>query len=237
MKKILLALFVVFLQAQNLKIMTEIFSPYQFRENGKLKGISVDIVKAIQKEIGDTSKIKVYPWARGVKILDNKPNSILFSMMKTPQRANKYYWVGPIDKLEMVFFKKRGANIKLTTIDDARKVKKIGVAKSVANYDVLKAKGFKNLDVISGSDDRNIEKLLKGRIDLWPYVKAAGLYNAKKLGKAGEIVPIDNVILAQGYLYIAFNKKTDKNIVKKWQKAFDKLQKNGIIEKIKREYK
>jgi len=237
MKKILLVCFVIILQAQNIKLMTEIFSPYQFYRDNKLVGISVDIVKAIQKKIGDTSKIKVYPWVRGIKILNNKKNSALFSMMRTPQRENKYLWVGPIAKLQIVFFKKKNAKITLNSIDDARKVKKIGVSKSVATYDILTAKKFKNLDVINTIDEKNIEKLIKGRIDLWPYVQAAGLYKAKKLGVSNKIEVIPNVILAKGDLYIAFNKNTNPKIIHKWQKAFDELQLSGKIDQIKREYR
>jgi polar amino acid transport system substrate-binding protein len=241
MLKLLLATFLlssIIYAKDNIKIMTEIFSPYQFKDDidGHLIGISTEIVRAIQKEIGDTGKITVYPWVRGNKMLDKKKNTALFSMMRTPSREKKYKWVGPLDKLEIVFFKKKGSPITLSSVDDARKVKKIGVTKKVANYEILHAKGFKNLDVIGGSDDKNIKKLLKGRIDLWPYVKAAGYYNAKKLGQAGMIVAIPKVTLASGDLYIAFNKKTDDKIVNKWQKAFDKLKKNGTIDKIKARY-
>ncbi len=226
------------LQATEIKIMTEIFSPYQFKDeiNGHLIGISTEIIQAIQKEINNTSKIKVYPWIRGNKILDKKKNTALFSMMRTQSREDKYKWVGPLDKLEIVFFKKKGSNITLSSVEDARKVKKIGVTKKVANYEILHAKGFENLDVVGGSDDKNIKKLLKGRINLWPCVKTAGLYNAKKIGQAGMIVPIPNVILASGNLYIAFNKKTDDKIIQKWQKAFDKLLRDGTILKIKARY-
>jgi len=222
----------------NLKLMTEIFSPYQFKDeiDGHLIGISTEIVQAIQKEINNHSKIKIYPWVRGNKILDTHKDTALFSMLRTAQRENKYKWVGPLDHLQIVFFKKKGSSITLKSIDDARKVHKIGVTKSVANYEILNAMGFKNLDVAGGSDDKNIKKLLKNRIDLWPYVKTAGLYNAKKLGQAGMIVPIEGVELASGDLYIAFNKNTDDTIIKKWQNAFNKLLKNGTIAKIKKRY-
>ena len=227
-----------FLNAAELKIMTEIFSPYQFKDDidGHLIGISTEIVEAIQKELNDKSKILIYPWIRGNKILDNEKNTVLFSMMRTKSRENKYKWVGPLDKMEMVFFKRKDSNITLNSLDDARDVNRIGVTKKVANYEILNAKGFKNLDVVGGSDDKNIKKLLKGRIDLWPYVKAAGLYNAKKIGQVGMIVPIPNVILAQGDLYIAFNKNTDDSIVEDWQRVFDKLKSDGTIDKIKARY-
>lgn len=170
--KIIIALVMIanLIQANEIKLITEVFSPYQFKnKNGNLSGISIDIVKAIQNKIGDTSKVKLYPWARGVKILDKKENTALFSMMRTKTRENKYKWVGPIDELEIVFFKKKGSNIPLKSVDDARKVGKIGVTRKVANHDILSAMKFKNLVVFGGSDDKNIRKLLKGKIDLWPY--------------------------------------------------------------------
>jgi len=241
--KKLLMVFIIFfstlLQAQSIKLMTEIFPPYQYYDgvDGRLIGISTDIVKAIQKEVNDNSQIKVYPWARGIKILEKKKNTAIFSMLRTKDREKKYKWVGPLAKMQLVFFKKKGSNITLKTIEDAKKVKKVGVTKKVANYDILKAQGFKNLDVIkSGVDEKNIKKLIKGRIDLWPALKTAGLYNARKLGFGGEIVPIDNVIIFEGDLYIAFNKNVDDKIVQKWQNALDKLKKNGTVEKIKNRY-
>lgn len=237
--KIILAFIMIvnLLQANEIKLMTEIFSPYQFKDkNGNLSGISIDIVKAIQTQIGDTSKVKLYPWARGVKILDKKANTALFSMMRTKTRENKYKWVGPIDELEIVFFKKKGSNITLNSVDDARKVGKIGVTRKVANHDILSAMKFKNLVVFGGSDDKNIRKLLKGKIDLWPYEKAAGLYNAKQLGKAGEVIAIPNVVLFSGGLYIAFNKHTDDKIVQQWQNAFESLKKSGKVKEIMDKY-
>ena len=241
MKKIiLLIIFIINISygSDKIKLMSEIFSPYQFKDeiDGHLIGISVEIVEAINKELNEKNKIEIYPWVRANKILDNKNNTALFSMLRTKSRENKYKWVGPLDRLEIVFFKKKGSNITLTSIDDARKVNKIGVTKKVANYEILHSKGFQNLDVMGGSDDKNIKKLLKGRIDLWPYSKAAGLYNAKRLGQAGMIVAIPGVILAGGDLYIAFNKKTDDKLINKWQKALDKLKKNGSIQKIKDRY-
>jgi len=237
--KILLTILLIsgLIQANEVKLMTEIFSPYQFKDDKqKLIGISTEIVEAIQKKIGDSSEIKLYPWVRGVKILDKKKNTALFSMLRTKEREDKYKWVGPIDKMQMVFFKKKGSSIVLKNVDDARKINKIGVTRKVANHDILSSMGFKNLDVSSGSDDKNIRKLLKGRIDLWPYLKSAGLYNAKKMGKAGEIVAISNVVLFEGDLYIAFNKKTDDKIIKEWQDALDTLLKNGTVDKIKARY-
>jgi len=224
--------------AGDLILMTEIFPPYQYKDDvdNKLIGITTEVVEAIQKKVGDTSKVKVYPWTRGLKILETKKNSALFSMLRTDEREELYKWVGPIAKMEMVFFKKKGSPIELASTDDARKVGKIGVTKGVGNHGVLVAQGFTNLDVISsGIDEKNIKKLVKGRIDLWPSLVGPGLYNAKRMGFDGEIVPV-GVPLFKGDFYIAFNKQTDDAIINQWQKALDELIADGTVDAIKNRY-
>ena len=240
MKKILLTLLLMLstLSAQNIKLMTEIFPPYQFEnKDGKLIGITVEIVEAIQKELGTNHKIVVYPWSRGLKFVTKKKNHALFSTMRTPEREDKYKWVGPIEKLEMVFFKKKGSSIEINSWEDAKKVGKIGVPKNVANHKIMLEKGFTNLDVsATGGDDIVMKKLLRGRVDLVPTLRSAALYNLKRQGDVGKAVPIDSFKIFEGDFYIAFNKKTDDKIIEQWQKAFDTLVKDGTIKKIKDKY-
>jgi polar amino acid transport system substrate-binding protein len=231
--------FAVSAQTQQIHLVTEIFPPYQYKDtvDNRLIGISTEIVREIQKGLKDESKIKAYPWPRAVKLVSKKKNTAIFSMLRTKEREHKYKWVGPIAKMQLVFFKKKGSRITLKSIDDAKKVGKIGVTQKVANYDILKEKGFKNLDVIkSGVDEKNIKKLIVGRIDLWPALKTAGLYNARIMGFKGEIVPIENVTIFDGDLYIAFNKQTDDAIIKKWQKELDRLKKSGKVKEIMSRY-
>jgi len=102
---------------------------------------------------------------------------------------------------------------------------------------MLLAMGFKNLDVLqSGADEKNIKKLVKGRIDLWPTTYFGGLYNAKKLGYEGMIEPITDFPVFQGHLYLVFNIKTADNVVNKWQVALDSLKENGTLDKIVSKY-
>lgn len=210
---------------------------YKDIDEKRLIGISTEIVRAIQKKVGDRGEIKVYPWTRAVKIVSIKKNTALFSMLRTPEREHRYKWVGPLIAMKMVFFKKKGSPITLKSLEDAKKVGKIGVAKGVGNFEILQAKGFKNLDTIPGGKDiQNIRKLVKGRIDLWPTPLLAGLYNSRLIGLGGEIVPIKNVVIFSGDMYLAFNKNTDDKTIQKWQNALEMLKKENIVEKIIRRY-
>lgn len=220
-----------------LKLYTEIFAPFQYKEQRQLKGLAVDIVQAIQKELNDSSEIKVVPWSRGVKIVSKKKNVALFSMLRTPEREDKYRWIGPLTSMKMVFFKKAENPLTLNSIEDAKKVKNVGVTRNVGNHQMMLSKGFKNLDVLQeGVDEQNIKKLIKGRIDLWPSLKMAGLYQARNMGVEGQIEAIENVVAFSGDLYIVTNKETDDTIIQQWQGIFDKLLKNGVIDKIIQKY-
>jgi len=232
-------IFTVSLHSKTLNLMTEIFPPYQYKSNidNSLIGISIEIIRAIQKELGTKDNIKVYPWSRGIKMLQKKKNTALFSMLRTKEREKKFKWVGPLTKMQLVFFKKRGSSIVLNSLEDAKKISKIGVTRNVANYDILTEKGFENLDIIkSGVDEQNIQKLVKGRIDLWLALKKSGLYNAKEMGCGGQITPIENIIVFEGDLYIAFNKDTKDSVINRWQNALDKIRKNRLITKIQARY-
>jgi len=220
-------------------LMSEEFPPYQFYE-GESKvatGISIEIVQAIQNKIGNTDEIKILPWNRALKLLAKKKNSALFSTARTPAREDKYKWVGPLSKLEMVFFKKKGSAINFTSLDEAKTVAKIGVTKNVATHEILVNLGFENLDVLkSGSDDKNLKRLLKGRVDVWPTAYYAGIYSAKRIGIADQIEAIPNVKLMSGDLYLAFNKDTDSHVIHEWQAALDQLKSDGVVEAIHKKY-
>lgn len=240
MHKIFLTLLLTLstLSAQNIQLMTEIFPPFQYEKDKKLTGISIEIVDAIQKKIKSNLKVKVFPWTRGVKIVDLKKNTAIFSMLRTKERESKYKWVGPLTSMKLVFFKKKGSNITLNSLEDAKKVGKIGVAKKVANYEMLKAKGFKNLVLIQrGQDEQNIKLLAHGRIDLWPTLMMAGIYNAKLMRLEDKIEAIENVVAFEGDMYIAFNKQTDNAVIQQWQNALDTLKRDEVVKNIIKKYK
>ena len=231
MKKIILSIFAILMSSHSyadnsIKIMTEEFAPYQFYEGSDkaITGISIEIVQAIQKRIGSGDAIKVLPWNRALKLIAKNKNSALFSTARTPAREDKYKWVGPLSKLEMVFFKKTGSSVNFSSMEEAKKIAKIGVTKNVATTEILTNMGFTNLDIMqSGSDDKNLKRLIKGRIDVWPTAYYSGIYNSKRMGILDKVEAIPNVTIMSGYLYIAFNKETDNQIIHQWQLALDQL--------------
>jgi len=246
MKKLLLLIVTLLLSSpalaeDSISLLTEEFAPYQFYEgegdNKIITGISIEIVQEIQKQLGNSDPIKVLPWNRALKLLTKNKNNALFSTARTPDREDKYKWVGPLSKLEMVFFKKAGSDITFSSMEEAKKVNKIGVTKNVATHEILTNMGFTNLDVMqSGSDDKNLKRLIKGRVDTWPTAYYAGIYSAKRLGVLDKIEVIPGVTILSGFLYLAFNKETEDSVIHEWQLALDHLKSNGVVEGIHKKY-
>ncbi|MGB0694814.1 MAG: substrate-binding periplasmic protein [Rhodospirillaceae bacterium] len=227
--------------SDSLRILTEILPPYQFQDEAQadpvLKGISIEIVQAIQERVGDETPHEVLPWSRALKLVKKNPNTFLFSTARTPEREEQFKWIGPLAPLEMVFFIKKGSGVEITSMDQAKTIDRIGVTKNVATHEILTEMGFENLDVMqSGSDDKNISRLVKGRIDTWPTAYYAGIYSARLYGELDQIEVVPNVTILSGSLYIAVNKETPDALVQKWQDALDALRAEGVVEAITARY-
>ncbi len=89
--------FVFAQDVDDLIYMAEDYAPANYLENGKLKGISVQILKLMWEKMGyPEQQVVVYPWARGYFYIKTKKNHVLFTMSRTKEREKLFKWVGPI---------------------------------------------------------------------------------------------------------------------------------------------
>ena len=153
-----------------LTILTENLPPLNYLKDGVLVGPSVEIVKEIQRRVGSHEEIKVYPWARAYKMALEDENVVLFGTTHTKVRHDKFEWVGPLATKRDILVAKRGSGIKISSLEDAKKVKRIGTLRDDTREQYLKLNGFTNLEPVS-DEQKNAKKLVLGRIDLWTYKK------------------------------------------------------------------
>ena len=233
MKKLLVLLFVINLFSND--IMTENYPPFNYKKNGKIVGITSEIVDEIKKNIDDNREVKLMLWARAYKDIQNKENKILFSMTRTKQRESMFKWVGPVSDNSWVFYARSDSNIVINSLEDAKNVKyKIGTYYKGANELFLRDNKFLNLHSVP-NDQLNVQKLIRGRIDLWAAGETQGLYKAKQLGlNPNTIKKIYKIKDTQ--LYIAFSKQTPNSKIIQWQNELDKMKKDGRYQKIMDKY-
>jgi polar amino acid transport system substrate-binding protein len=236
MKKLfVIAASVLFISVQpllsaELTILTENMPPLNYVKDGVLVGPSVEIVREIQRRVGSHEEIKVYPWARAYKMALEDENVVLFGTTHTKERHDKFKWVGPLATKRDILVAKKGSGIKINSLEDAKKIKRIGTLRDDTREEYLKLKGFTNLEPVS-DEQKNAQKLVLGRIDLWTY-KKPGLRTVCELAGV-DYNEIEEVYhLREIELMIAFSKKTSDSIVQKWRDAFNEMVADGTIARI-----
>lgn len=216
-----------------LKIYTEESPPLNFiNKNGEVDGFSTDIVKEIQRRIGNTSKIEAVPWARAYHLATKEkvPNIMLYSTTFSEERRNLFYWVGPLFDNSWTFYSLSTNDIKINSLEDAKKVNKIGTYTSDVREQFLKKNGFENIASFRNTQN-NILALKTGRTDLW----ITSTIGFKHIAEKEEI---DQNIFKPVYkvktvgLFIAFSKNTDKKIVEEWQNTYNIIKEDGTLMKI-----
>ena len=216
--------------AETFTILTEDYAPFNYTQEGELTGLSTEVMYEILERVKHPKKIKMMVWSEAYQQTMQNPGCVLYSMVRTKERENSFKWVGPVAPDRLVLYAKKGSTLKIDSLDDARKVARIGTYKDSVAEQFLKKEGFTNL--VSVTDDKeNISKLLKGKIDLWIAGELQGIHQVKaSKSDPADLLKVFDVQDTQ--LYIAFNKATPDEEIAKWQKALDELKATGVYQKI-----
>ena len=221
-------------EAAELTILTENLPPLNYVQGGVLVGPSVDMVREIQRRVGSAAPIRVYPWARAYKMALEEDNVVLFSTTYTEDRKGQFKWIGPLATKRDILVARKDTGIIIKSLEDAKQARRIGTLRDDTRERFLLMNGFTNLEAVS-DEQKNAQKLVLGRIDLWAYKKPglktvcmlAGV-NVDDLEEVYHLRTID--------VMIAFSKRTDDAVVQAWQKAFDHMQADGTLHRIRREW-
>ena len=202
-------------------------------EDGKIAGLAVEIVKLIQKRLGTDERIELYSTPKVLKKSLTKPNVILFTLARTPERENKYYWITQVAVKNWVFITRKDSKRKIKNLNDAKLVKYIGVAKGGVREAYLKKNGFENIVPLS-SHELIVKNCIKGKIPLILYSRfgiAAICKRSKQNCKYNDFKFHFSPSHSNSYIAISKN-GTDLKIVKQWQKAAAEIKKDGSLIKI-----
>ena len=221
---------------QALTVLTEDWPPYNYQENGEVKGFAVEIVQAIMKELHVNYPMQVVPDARKEKMLAEDPLVMSFSLFRTPERENLYKWIGPISSEAIYFYKKKGNPLVINTLDDAKKVKRVACLHKGAVFSALEKEGFTNLDVTPNTDGV-IKKVAFDRADLSCSTSPLGVvYWLKQANLPVDTLEQTPVKLFEFPLYIACTKDVPDAVIQEWQAALDKIKASALYSELYDKY-
>lgn len=112
-----------------LKAVTTEYPPFEYVENGVLRGTDVDTVRTVIRQMDYRPEFLALPWARAELMVRNGSADLLFSLTASPQRERFYLFTAPISKARDVFYARKGSGITWSRFDDLAHLR-IGVSGS-----------------------------------------------------------------------------------------------------------
>jgi polar amino acid transport system substrate-binding protein len=206
-----------------LTYLTEEWAPFNYQEDGNVTGISVEILEAVFRDIGvnrSRADVRIVPLAEGFQAARNDTGTVLFSIVRTPEREPFYKWAGPFTKASFVLFAPMARNITLAAPEDLNQYR-IGAVQDSIENDLLIDQGVNSSHLVSGQTPADLLRMLEeGQIDLWATGDLAGRHQMLKTAadpNAYEIV----YTLSENDFYFIFSKDVPDTLVRAFQYSLD----------------
>ncbi|WP_046007266.1 substrate-binding periplasmic protein [Pseudoalteromonas rubra] len=145
-------------------VVTELSPPNQTWVNDQVAGVSTALVTAILNTAALEGEFYMYPWARALDTAKDKPNTLIYSMAKTPQREALFHWIGPVALFHLGFVTNQSPRkIQIKTLEDAKQYR-LAVQREDVAAQVLHKLGF---EFIETADIQQSYRLLAAnKVDL-----------------------------------------------------------------------
>lgn len=225
--------------------LTESLPPLSYEVDGKVTGFGSELLDMVAADADLPLQKQLLPWGRAYEMVARQKNTLIFCLVRTPEREALFQWVGPISSRRIVLYKHRDrTDISLKSLDDARAYRIGTTLESAATKSLIK-QGFvvngpqqplgPGLD-IALHDQMNLNKFMARRFDLLVSLDWAAAYNAKNAGLApDELQPAWVLDDSMSYWY-GVSLQTDPVVVKKLNTALQKVKNDGRYQQLRQKY-
>jgi polar amino acid transport system substrate-binding protein len=218
--------------AHALTLLTEENPPFNYTDEGKVVGISTEIVSELGKRSGIDLQIRSMPWEKAYIAVQVDKETCLYSTARLENRERLFFWIGPIATNKWVLISKSDFAGTVKKVEDARRYR-VGVVAKDAKIEFLMGKGVTDLREVS-DDSLNPPRLVlnrddPNRIDLW----ATSAYGARRTAARANVKDIKLVLpLRDVPLYLACGRNTSPQTVQALGRAFEQVNKDGTLKRI-----
>lgn len=222
--------------AADLNAYTEDWAPYNYEENGQVRGISTDILRAACTMAKLNCSIDLVPWARAYKAASTEPKALAYTTARKPSREHEFVWVGPILPRSTWVYTREGGTPAPASAADLAKLR-IGIVRGEASEQDLLAAGVPASAFIAQPTNLDVLRMmLAGGLDAMVDTEVAMHWSLKKLGLSARSVHQAFKLTDEGAYYYALNPGTPAQTVERLQTAIDKLRANGQITRMTKRY-
>ncbi|TMP28164.1 hypothetical protein CWB99_12190 [Pseudoalteromonas rubra] len=198
-----------------LKIVTEDLPPYQMSgKNGQVEGVAADKVTKLLSDLNVKADIEVMPWARAYKTAVDEPGTLIFSIVRTPDREALFHWVGVLmsTKTYLIALQDR-SDIKVEKLSDLLNYK-VGVKRDDVVFQYLSGKNMLDTIVVLPETLVTVKMLLRGRADIIAASPVHLDYMCGKIGcKRSDFKFLFELDELSSDFYLAANRQTPPEVI------------------------
>ena len=188
---------------------------YQIVEkDGTVTGIATEKVEKLLADLQLNAKVQAMPWARAYKTALTEPNTLIFSIVRTPKRESLFHWLGVLvsTKTYLISLRDR-TDIQLQQLADLTHYK-MAVKRDDVVFQYLSGKAVLGPTVVLPNTLVTVKILLKGRADIIAVSPLHLDYMCQKIGcKRSDFRFLLELEELNNDFYLAANKQTDPELV------------------------
>lgn len=207
--------------------------PYQFMKDGKAGGFATELLMAACGRAKLSCEVRIAPWARAYATVSTTPNTVLFSVVRRPDREREFVWLSPI-MTESVWVFGRSNSPTIGAIADLA-TRRIGVVNGGSAAKFLRDAGVPDAAMDkANSIELNLRKLGAHRIDY--IVDTERGLDAEKAKFAIQFDTVKMLKLHEITTYFAINPRSSPKLVGALQQALRANNAGDVRSQIARKY-
>jgi len=226
--------------AGDVTVAVDNYPPWKIVDGDRYRGIDIELVTALLKEIGLSPTFTPCPWARCLEMLKNGKADIITGVLRRPEREQYLHFIDPPYKTKSskVFYLAKEVG-DITTYEELRDLT-IGVQRGAKYFDRFDNDASLRLDPVN-NDTFNFRKLLAGRVDAVIATESLGDYTLSEMGLSGAFrkatyrhdreMPVHFAVSRNSDLIFRVRELTDATIRLKESGAFDRII-NGYFKRL-----
>ena len=213
-----------------LRFVAEDLYPLHFiDDNKKPNGFLVELVAKVLSECQCQGRVEIMPQARAVKELKSNENTLMISLLKTPQRSDAFNFLGSVFFADVYLIGLKIRSFSLFDLKSAHGLR-VSTVRGYFSHYYLEKSGFSTEhDLVLAPDNESLLHMLyKGRTDLV-------LTNTLSLDKELRSIGLDPDQIEEklslndfpNELHFVANKQLDPEVARKLKQGLEKVKLTG----------
>jgi ABC-type amino acid transport substrate-binding protein len=231
---------------EKIRVRVTQFAPNYFMQDGQWTGLDVQLAEAVIKEAGYQPEYHELPWSRALAYMQGGQIDMMMNVTRTPDREEFMHFVGPerVSKRVLVV-RREHLNLPISGLDDLPKTAErtripIGIQQDAKYSEAFDARYRQDPEFA-----RHFEPVPHGA--LLPKKTSAGrnlgffedenyvVWQARSNPEFQDLA-IHAFVLSSDPVYFGISKRIDAARLKKLDAAFQKLEKNGTLARIRAQW-